>query len=235
MLDTLRSVANAHDEDLEVDSVRAYHFGVNYFVEIDIVVSGDMTVAASHDLAVDLQHKVEHQTRVYYDSSPWIIRAFSRLLLLVIIFSAHISLLSLQFNVIVLQVRDVHHSLCSLILVARIIAYLILNGVHFRLKFSTKWRGLLSTWTTLSEMQWNTKSTGGLLKCQGCSCSNYGLQLATQCREHAFMINGHTQTTTFASIDNWLSLVVCMILVQVEINGYQWRYFITSDLFFVFS
>lgn len=65
ILDALRSVASEHNDDMEVDSVRAYHFGVNYFVEIDIVVSGDMTVTDSHDLAVDLQHKVEQQLDLY--------------------------------------------------------------------------------------------------------------------------------------------------------------------------
>ena len=35
-----------------------YHFGARYVVEMEIVMPGDMTVAESHDIALELQHKV---------------------------------------------------------------------------------------------------------------------------------------------------------------------------------
>jgi cation diffusion facilitator family transporter len=48
-----------HDERLVVDCIRAYHFGARYNVEMEIVLPGDMTVKLSHDIALELQHKIE--------------------------------------------------------------------------------------------------------------------------------------------------------------------------------
>lgn len=58
-VEKLEEIANSHDEELELDVVRAYHFGMKYFVELDVVVPGDMTVTDSHDVAIDLQKKIE--------------------------------------------------------------------------------------------------------------------------------------------------------------------------------
>lgn len=58
VIKALQDIAENHDEVLEVDAIRAYHFGINYFVEMDVVVPGTATVAESHDIAVDLQLKV---------------------------------------------------------------------------------------------------------------------------------------------------------------------------------
>ena len=41
-----------------MDITRAYHFGARYNVEIEIILPGDMSVRESHDIALDLQHKV---------------------------------------------------------------------------------------------------------------------------------------------------------------------------------
>jgi len=48
-----------HDDRLVVDCIRAYHFGARYNVEMEIVLPGDMTVKLSHDIALELQHKIE--------------------------------------------------------------------------------------------------------------------------------------------------------------------------------
>ncbi len=40
---------------IAVETVRAYHFGVNYLVEVDIVLPGDMPLRESHDIAETLQ------------------------------------------------------------------------------------------------------------------------------------------------------------------------------------
>ena len=41
-----------------MDITRAYHFGARYNVEIEIILPGDMSVRESHDIALELQHKV---------------------------------------------------------------------------------------------------------------------------------------------------------------------------------
>ncbi|GMH32244.1 hypothetical protein BSKO_00078 [Bryopsis sp. KO-2023] len=55
----LERIANTHDPELEVDVIRAYHFGAKYFVEVDVVVPAMKTVAESHDVALGLQKKIE--------------------------------------------------------------------------------------------------------------------------------------------------------------------------------
>lgn len=62
VVEALQAIAEDHDEVLKVDAVRAYHFGINYFVEMDVVVPGTATVAESHDIAVKLQMKVGNKT-----------------------------------------------------------------------------------------------------------------------------------------------------------------------------
>lgn len=59
VVDSLWAIADMHHDEVAVDAIRAYHFGVNYFVEIDVVVDASTSVADSHDIAVDLQRKVE--------------------------------------------------------------------------------------------------------------------------------------------------------------------------------
>jgi len=41
-----------------VDALRAYHFGSRYIVEVEIILPPQMTVRESHDIALQLQHKV---------------------------------------------------------------------------------------------------------------------------------------------------------------------------------
>lgn len=48
-----------HPTFIEVDSLRVYHFGRKFLVEIDIVLPPEMTVKESHDIAVMLQQHVE--------------------------------------------------------------------------------------------------------------------------------------------------------------------------------
>ncbi|KAG8963155.1 hypothetical protein FRC03_003356 [Tulasnella sp. 419] len=47
------------DEIESIDTVRAYHSGPNYFVEIDIVMPGDTPLYKAHDLSQQLQDKLE--------------------------------------------------------------------------------------------------------------------------------------------------------------------------------
>lgn len=55
----IKEMSASHDESMEVDVVRAYHFGHRYCVEIEVVFPANRTVEVSHDVAMDLQQKVE--------------------------------------------------------------------------------------------------------------------------------------------------------------------------------
>ena len=57
-IQVVTQLAVEHDRQLAVDCIRAYHFGARFNVELEIMLPGDMTVAASHDIALALQHKV---------------------------------------------------------------------------------------------------------------------------------------------------------------------------------
>ena len=48
-----------HHSALTLDVIRAYHFGLKYLVEVEVIVPPETTVAVAHDLALDLQHAVE--------------------------------------------------------------------------------------------------------------------------------------------------------------------------------
>lgn len=55
----IEEIARSHDSRLTVDCVRAYHFGAKYIVEIEIILSGSMTVIDPHDIALALKQKIE--------------------------------------------------------------------------------------------------------------------------------------------------------------------------------
>ncbi|WJX38958.1 Metal tolerance protein 10 [Trifolium repens] len=49
-----------HDKEIKhIDTLRAYTFGSNYFVEVDIVVSEEMSLIQAHDIGETLQDKLE--------------------------------------------------------------------------------------------------------------------------------------------------------------------------------
>ncbi len=62
----ITDIANSHDPlgRLTVDVIRAYHFGKAYLVEIEIILPELMTVRESHDIALELQHKIEEYPNV---------------------------------------------------------------------------------------------------------------------------------------------------------------------------
>ncbi|KAG8945935.1 hypothetical protein FRC04_012187 [Tulasnella sp. 424] len=51
--------ATFSEEIQKVDTVRAYHSGPNYFVEVDIVMPGDTPLWKAHDLSQQMQDKLE--------------------------------------------------------------------------------------------------------------------------------------------------------------------------------
>ena len=59
-LSKLTWIAANHDKRIEtVDTVRAYTFGVNYLVEVDVQLSPDMLLQHAHDIGESLQQKLE--------------------------------------------------------------------------------------------------------------------------------------------------------------------------------
>ena len=49
---------------MRTDIVRAYHFGNNYLVEMEVILPEDMCVKDAHDISLNLQHKVEELDNV---------------------------------------------------------------------------------------------------------------------------------------------------------------------------
>ncbi|KAG1360599.1 Metal tolerance protein 7 [Cocos nucifera] len=55
---------NHHEEIKHIDTVKAYTFGSQYFVEVDIVLSGNMPLKEAHDIGETLQEKLERLPEV---------------------------------------------------------------------------------------------------------------------------------------------------------------------------
>nr|CDM80151.1 unnamed protein product [Triticum aestivum] len=55
---------NHHEEIRHIDTVRAYTFGTHYFVEVDVVLPGDMPLIQAHDIGEALQEKLEQLPEV---------------------------------------------------------------------------------------------------------------------------------------------------------------------------
>jgi cation diffusion facilitator family transporter len=58
-LKEVRKMGNAHHPQLTVDIIRAYHFGPKYLVELEVVLPPTMTLEMTHDIGMELQHKIE--------------------------------------------------------------------------------------------------------------------------------------------------------------------------------
>jgi len=55
----VEAVVEAHHAQLELDVVRIYYFGSRFVVEVEVVLPWDMNLLTSHDLCLNLQHKIE--------------------------------------------------------------------------------------------------------------------------------------------------------------------------------
>jgi divalent metal cation (Fe/Co/Zn/Cd) transporter len=64
LLEEYASIAERHNPILHLDIVRAYHFGSNFLVEMEIVLPKSMTVSESHDIAISLQQRLEQEELV---------------------------------------------------------------------------------------------------------------------------------------------------------------------------
>ena len=58
-LEMVRDLAETHDPTMTLDTVRAYHYGPRFLVELDVVMEEVTPLRESHDVGVLLQHKVE--------------------------------------------------------------------------------------------------------------------------------------------------------------------------------
>jgi divalent metal cation (Fe/Co/Zn/Cd) transporter len=63
-LESITELAGKHHAQLELDIIRAYHFGPNFLVELEVVLPSEMSVKEAHDIALGLQQKVEQQSFV---------------------------------------------------------------------------------------------------------------------------------------------------------------------------
>ncbi|QDZ20221.1 cation efflux protein [Chloropicon primus] len=55
----IKDMADNHHKMLMPDEIRAYFFGQKYFVELEVILPANMSVQHSHDIGLDLQHKIE--------------------------------------------------------------------------------------------------------------------------------------------------------------------------------
>lgn len=59
-VDSIAALCKEHDHRIvEVDCIRAYHFGSRFNVEVEIILPGAMSLVESHDLGLSLQDRIE--------------------------------------------------------------------------------------------------------------------------------------------------------------------------------
>ncbi|TDH69585.1 hypothetical protein CCR75_008273 [Bremia lactucae] len=63
-IDQIRMLGDIHHPMMRTDIVRAYHFGNNYLVEMEVILPEDMCVKDAHDISLSLQNKVEELDNV---------------------------------------------------------------------------------------------------------------------------------------------------------------------------
>lgn len=63
-IDELREIAANFDERMDLDVLRAYHFGPKFLVEIEMVMPKETFLFESHDLGMELQYEIEGREEV---------------------------------------------------------------------------------------------------------------------------------------------------------------------------
>lgn len=63
-IEELKAMASAFDERVEVDTVRAYHFGPKFLVELEVVMPKQTLLFESHDVGMELQYEIESREEV---------------------------------------------------------------------------------------------------------------------------------------------------------------------------
>ncbi|KAL6753201.1 cation efflux protein [Haematococcus lacustris] len=59
LLEHLKRIADAHNPQMEVDCLRAFHFGSRYMVEAEVVMPLHYTLREVHDISLELQNRLE--------------------------------------------------------------------------------------------------------------------------------------------------------------------------------
>ena len=63
-IEELVQLASSFDERLEIDHVRAYHFGPKFLVELEVVMPRETLLFESHDVGMELQYEIEGREEV---------------------------------------------------------------------------------------------------------------------------------------------------------------------------
>ncbi|EKX37751.1 hypothetical protein GUITHDRAFT_77758 [Guillardia theta CCMP2712] len=58
-IEHVKQVADTHHSLLQTDAIRVYYFGQRHIVELEVILPATMTVRESHDIALELQHRIE--------------------------------------------------------------------------------------------------------------------------------------------------------------------------------
>ena len=64
LIEELLERAENFDERMIVDTIRAYHFGPKFLVELEVVLPRDTLLVDSHDLGMELQYEIEGREEV---------------------------------------------------------------------------------------------------------------------------------------------------------------------------
>ncbi|GLC51496.1 hypothetical protein PLESTB_000508800 [Pleodorina starrii] len=59
LIQEVTRVTQEHNPHMQLDRVTAYHHGSHMVVEVEVLLPASMTVRESHDIALELQHKIE--------------------------------------------------------------------------------------------------------------------------------------------------------------------------------
>ena len=77
-IEELMEIATQFDERMTVDSLRAYHFGPKFLVELEMVMPRETLLFESHDLGMELQYEIEGReeaercfVHIDYESRPY--------------------------------------------------------------------------------------------------------------------------------------------------------------------
>jgi cation diffusion facilitator family transporter len=64
LIDELKELAENFDDRMQVDVVRAYHFGPKFLVEIEVVMPKTTLLFESHDVGMELQYEIESREEI---------------------------------------------------------------------------------------------------------------------------------------------------------------------------
>jgi cation diffusion facilitator family transporter len=63
-IDEITEMASAFGDRVEIDTVRAYHFGPKFLVELEVVMPKDTSLYESHDVGMEIQYEIESREEV---------------------------------------------------------------------------------------------------------------------------------------------------------------------------